>query len=333
MNVNVSAVGEPSAHSRALARSFIERTIRRMQGQPDATPAALCTSPHKEAARASVDKFSNTFDAQLSADNASTRHLHSPTVDVKFDVRIASSNGFDTPFHNGEHSDSVSHYLQNKLEVDQGVGERYEAPTEITEMQRRIDLEQKRLDALRQTRKQVDERSSAAARESRQAARSFNHRHGLGLHQSAISREVTTRSGRSEALQETLERERMLLAKARDSAATSSLLASNYRSGTRHSQDGTMAMSNQAPLFDRDPRQSWKKSKASQSEIAKLLEEQRAMLAKEKATRQASSHDRQVAAADKERTATKAAVAAANERANGLSSKAWADRLAASHHL
>eukprot|EP00040_Diaphanoeca_grandis_P020158 m.107166 g.107166 ORF g.107166 m.107166 type:complete len:324 (+) comp27773_c0_seq1:190-1161(+) len=86
-----------------------------------------------------------------------------------------TKNDIHAPLHSGPTCDSVSHYLEHKLEEDQGVGYRTRNiqnmdsshELKIKEMSQRLETENARLETLRNTREQLDRREQDAAKQVR----------------------------------------------------------------------------------------------------------------------------------------------------------------------
>lgn len=255
---------EPSPAARALARSYIDRTIRRMQGRQG--PGELNQPPHVEAVRTSVDRLADTYTEDYAPGNPPAPRA-APGGDT------CAAQPINPPLHDHFKSDSVSHYLTTNLETDQGVGERYDGCRDVVQMEARIVIEKKRLEALRQTRRQLDRRNTQTHRESRQHGRAFNHTQHLP--QRSHARDNAARAARSAALAQSLERERSLLAKARQRgtvAATASLVTTSGLAGT--------ASNYAADRIERSAPAS-----RTHSELSRMLDEQRAALAADRAKR------------------------------------------------
>lgn len=245
---------EPSSEARALARGYINRTLLRFGGRGGPAKVQPPRSPAQKAERDAVDAYAETFSRPGTTGSVADAGKHSfgnPVVEVP---------------------NTMSDYLQNRLEVDQGVGETAEPSATLEDMQHRIELEKARLEALRETRRQVDQRNQTAARTQRQAARLFNTAHNL--HQRSVPRENATRTARSTALSAMLERERLLLKKAREEGRNSATSRTEHTGAI-----GMVSAAIVAPPISRRTRSTRK----SPTEIARMLEEQRAMLAKERA--------------------------------------------------
>lgn len=253
---------EPSVESRALARNYINKTLYKHSGPvraQKALPASnnVATSP----SRALLDQYARTFDE--------AHHLPTTPSSSRPNYNRVVQNSRDTvtpPFHDHPDSDSVSHYLTTKLEADQGVGERYESTSEIADIQRRIELEEARLKALRETRLQVDERTKQTERASRRSTRE----HSIKQHSNSRNSSSTHRIRSVSQLSASLERERQLLAKTRRESAhkTSISLSSLGASGSVSSSISGRRVSGR-----------------NTADVAKLLEEERAMLKKEREDR------------------------------------------------
>lgn len=251
---------EPSVESRALARNYINKTLYKLGGPVQAQKALPASNNVATSPRALLDQYARTFDeAHLPTTPSSSRPNYNRIVQN-------SRDAVTPPFHDHPDSDSVSHYLTTKLEADQGVGERYESTSEIAEIQRRIELEEARLKALRETRLQVDERTKQTERASRRSTRE----HSIRYHSNSRNSSSTHRIRSASQLSASLERERQLLAKNRRESAhkTSTSSSSLSASGSVSSSISGRRVSGR-----------------NTADVAKLLEEQRAMLKKEREDR------------------------------------------------